>query len=83
MSENIEKEEGTSRVDPFEQPEEYQVYIQKYTKFHLEEVEPKIKQLISAPTKKERKAIQEQIVKVIEENGYTHESSAMAAMFNL
>ena len=59
------------------------MYIQNYTKLHLEKVEPKIKELIAASTKEERAAIQKLIVKVIEEAGYTHEASEMSAMFNL
>jgi hypothetical protein len=69
--------------NPLESPEEYQSYIQKYTIFHLEKVEPKIKELVGTPTKKERRKLQEEIVRIIENAGYHHEALEMTAMFNL
>lgn len=64
-------------------PEEYQAYIQKYMIFHLENVEPKIQELVATPTKEGRRNLQMEIVKIIELAGYTNEAKEMTAMFNL
>jgi len=57
--------------------------IEEYLIFSLRNVEPKIKELIAAPTKKNRAKIQREIISIIKDAGYSDEASQMIAMFNL
>ena len=56
---------------------------QKYLAFYLGKVEPKIQELIAAPTKSARAEIQKEIITIIEDAGFSQESVRFKAIFNL
>lgn len=57
--------------------------LEQYLIFSLRNVEPKIKELVAAQTKKDRAKIQREIISIIKDAGYRNEALKMTAMFNL